>query len=76
MFFVPLWFSYLRETRVSSTVVFMGIDWPWTAIVMSIADFWETKNKPDIHPELRTQLSAVGLEFFGMLEAALGSLGI
>ncbi len=40
------------------------------------ADFWEAKNKADIHPELDPQLSAVGLEFFGTLEAALGSLGI
>ena len=40
------------------------------------ADFWETKNRADIHPELGPQLSAVGLEFFGSLEAALGSLGI
>jgi len=40
------------------------------------ADFWEAKNKPDIHPELGPQLTAVGLEFFGTLEAALGSLGI
>ena len=40
------------------------------------ADFWEAKNKSDIHPELKPQLDAVGLEFFGTLEAALGSLGI
>lgn len=41
--FAALWFSYLRETRVSSTIVFMGIAWPWTEIVMSIADFWDRK---------------------------------
>jgi hypothetical protein len=40
------------------------------------ADFWEAKNKSDIHPDLEPQLRAVGLEFFGALEAALGSLGI
>jgi hypothetical protein len=40
------------------------------------ADFWEAKNKPDIHPDLAPQLTAVGLEFFGTLEAALGSLAI
>jgi hypothetical protein len=40
------------------------------------ADFWEAKNKADIHPDLAPQLAAVGLEFFGSLEAALGSLGI
>jgi hypothetical protein len=40
------------------------------------ADFWEPKNKPDIHPDLEPELTAVGLEFFGTLEAALGSLGI
>ena len=40
------------------------------------ADFWEAKHKADIHPDLEPQLSAVGLEFFGTLEAALGSLGI
>jgi hypothetical protein len=40
------------------------------------ADFWEAKNKSDIHPDLAPQLAAVGLEFFGTLEAALGSLGI
>lgn len=39
------------------------------------ADFWEAKNKSDIHPDLEPQLRAVGLEFFGNLEAALGSLG-
>jgi hypothetical protein len=39
-------------------------------------DFWEAKNKPDIHPDLAPQLAAVGLEFYGSLEAALGSLGI
>jgi len=39
-------------------------------------DFWEAKYKPDIHPDLAPQLAAVGLEFFGTLEAALGSLGI
>jgi hypothetical protein len=31
---------------------------------------------PTIHPELAPQLQAVGLESFGTLEAALGSLGI
>ncbi len=40
------------------------------------ADFWEAKNKSDVHPDLAPQLTAVGLEFFGTLEAALGSLGI
>ena len=40
------------------------------------ADFWEAKIKADIHPDLALQLAAVGLEFFGSLEAALGSLGI
>jgi hypothetical protein len=40
------------------------------------ADFWEAKNKSDVHPDLAPQLAAVGLEFFGNLEAALGSLGI
>jgi hypothetical protein len=40
------------------------------------ADFWEAKHKADIHPDLEPQLTAVGLEFFGTLEAALGSLGI
>jgi hypothetical protein len=40
------------------------------------ADFWEAKNKADIHPDLEPQLTAVGLEFFGTLEAALGSLGV
>jgi hypothetical protein len=40
------------------------------------ADFWEAKNKPDIHPDLEPQLTAVGLEFLGTLEAALGSLGV
>lgn len=40
------------------------------------ADFWEAKHKSDIHPDLAPQLAAVGLEFFGTLEAALGSLGI
>jgi hypothetical protein len=40
------------------------------------ADFWEAKNKSDIHPELAPQLARVRLEFFGTLEAALGSLGI
>lgn len=40
------------------------------------ADFWEARNKSDIHPELAPQLAAVALEFFGTLEAALGSLGI
>ena len=34
------------------------------------ADFWEAKHKADIHPDLEPQLSAVGLEFFGTLEAA------
>ena len=36
------------------------------------ADFWEAKNKSDIHPDLAPGLGAVGLEFFGTLEAALG----
>ena len=40
------------------------------------ADFWEAKHKADIHPDLEPQLTAVGLEFFGTLEAALGSLGL
>jgi hypothetical protein len=40
------------------------------------ADFWEAKNKADIHPDLEPQLTAVGLEFFGTLEASLGSLGV
>src|SRR5262249_8866204 len=40
------------------------------------ADLWEAKHKADIHPDLEPQLAAVGLEFFGTLEAALGSLGI
>jgi hypothetical protein len=40
------------------------------------ADFWEAKNRSDIHPDLARQLTAVGLEFFGTLEAALGSLGV
>jgi hypothetical protein len=40
------------------------------------ADFWAAKNRADIHPDLEPQLTAVGLEFFGTLEAALGSLGI
>jgi hypothetical protein len=40
------------------------------------ADFWEAKNKSNIHPDLEPQLTAVGLEFFGTLEAALGRLGI
>ena len=40
------------------------------------ADFWEAKHKADIHPDLEAQLRAVGLEFFGTLEAALGSLGV
>ncbi len=40
------------------------------------ADFWEAKNRPDIHPDPASQVAAVGLEFFGSLEAALGSLGI
>ena len=40
------------------------------------ADFWEAKNNPSIHPDLEPQLTAVGLEFFGTLEAALGGLGV
>ncbi len=40
------------------------------------ADFWEAKNLSDIHPDLEPQLAAVELEFFGTLEAALGSLGL
>lgn len=40
------------------------------------ADFWETRQKAVIHPDLKPQLDAVGLEFFGTLEAAMGSLGI
>jgi hypothetical protein len=40
------------------------------------ADFWEAKNKSDVHPDLASQLATVRLEFFGTLEAALGSLGI
>ncbi len=39
-------------------------------------DFWEAKNKSDIHPDREPQLTAVGLEFFGTLEAALGGSGI
>jgi hypothetical protein len=40
------------------------------------ADFWEAKNSATIHPYLAPELGAVGLEFFGNLEAALGSLRI
>lgn len=40
------------------------------------ADFWESKTKADIHPDLAPELGAVGLEFFGSLEASLGSLKI
>jgi hypothetical protein len=40
------------------------------------ADFWEAKNRSDIHPDLAPELATVGLEFFGSLESALGSLGI
>jgi hypothetical protein len=40
------------------------------------ADFWEAKTKAGIHPDLTPQLTAAGLEFFGTLEAALGSLRI
>jgi hypothetical protein len=40
------------------------------------ADFWEAKNKSGVHPDLAPQLAAVGLEFYGVLESALGSLGI
>ena len=35
--------DYFLETRISSTTVFIGMDWPCTAIVMSIEDFCERK---------------------------------
>jgi hypothetical protein len=40
------------------------------------ADFCAAKDKSDIHPDLKGELAAVGLEYFATLEAALGSLGI
>jgi hypothetical protein len=40
------------------------------------SDFWETKSNSNIHPDLAPQLAAVGLQFFGSLEAALGFLYI
>ncbi len=59
-----------RQLRVS------GFSARCVLVSANKADFWEAKNKADIHPDLEPQLSAVRLEFFGTLEAALGSLGI
>jgi hypothetical protein len=40
------------------------------------ADFCAAKDKSDVHPDLAPQLAAVGLAYFGNLEAAMGSLRI
>ena len=45
-------------------------------VIANKADFWDAKNNPSIHPDLEPQRTAAGMEFFGTLEAALGSLGV
>lgn len=38
------------------------------------SDFWTGKNDADVHPDIRGELSTAGLEFFGDLRSAVGSL--
>jgi hypothetical protein len=39
-------------------------------------DFWQNKSTPRLHSDLQPDFDPLNLEFFGLIEAALGSLHI
>ena len=62
--------EFARQARAA------GLADPIAIVSSNSSDFWEAKNKSDVHPELRPELSAVSVDFRGSLEAACGLLGI
>ena len=62
---------YLELSRQLSQAVFTE---PIIFVSANKTDFWD--GPPQIHRDLKDELDAAGLQFFGKLDAALGRLGI